>query len=598
MSSDAPSKGWPSLAELRERILARGLLAMVVIVGAAMPPNLWASFISKRWLIGLIDVLAYAWLLLLWRAPSMPYGRRAGHFVVLLHGLAAALVFGLGPSGVGLVWIVGATTMGAALLGPRAVWLGLCFEALTLFASGVAFSAFERFWIVPAEIPSAAWALFSANTLILSAVTSLTISSLLNGLSSTAEARDRAHAALLAERLRLEEANAAIRDEAARRQQAEVQLRQAQKLDALGTLAGGIAHDFNNLLQPILMLSSVARESLSPDHPAHKDLEDIEAAAGRGRDLVRRILHFTRREPGQRRALHLGPAIEESLALVGATVPSNIRIDYQSTVGEGDLIDADATEIQQVVLNLANNAVYAMRGGGGPLRIRLDAADAGHLVLKVEDEGEGMEPAVVERVFEPFFTTKPSGSGTGLGLSVVHGLVASMGGRIRVESRIGAGTAFIITLPRAQGTIAERAAAKALGPEAAVSLRVLVVDDDAQVLQATFRMLDRRGHRVTRMADPELALQAFLADPQAYEVVVTDYTMPRMNGLELVKAIRAVRPGVPAIMCTGRLDPDVERSAKELNLPVLAKPVSFSELARMVEEEAQRGRPERERVGA
>ncbi|MFO0727744.1 MAG: ATP-binding protein [Myxococcota bacterium] len=579
----ASSQGWPTLAELRERILSRGLLAMVVVVGAAMLPNLWASFVSKRWFIGAVDVLAYAWVVFLWRAPAMPYPRRAGQFVVLLHVWAAALVLSLGPTGVGLVWIVGATTLGAALLGQRAVWFGLGFEALLLVGAGVAFASGEPFWIVPANIPSVAWALFSANTLFISAIASLTISSLLSGLSATADARDTAHAALLAERQRLEEANAAIRQEAAKREHAEAQLRQAQKLDALGTLAGGIAHDFNNLLQPILMLSSVARESIPSDHPARRDLEDIEAAANRGRDLVRRILHFTRRGPSERQPMHLGPAIKESLALFGAASPSNVRIDYLSSVEGRDLILAEPTEIQQIVLNLANNAAYAMRERGGLLKIRLDLSDAGQLELRVEDEGEGMDEATMERVFEPFFTTKPAGSGTGLGLSVVHGLVTAMGGAIRVESALGVGTSFVVTLPCALGAAAERAAETRAAPESKVRLRVLLVDDDAQVLRATSRLLERRGHDVTKMANPQAALDAFVRDPAAYELVLTDYAMPGMNGIDLVAALRAIRPDVRAILCTGRLEPEVERSAKGLNLTVLPKPIVIAELARALE---------------
>ncbi len=589
----------PSLDTLRERILAQGLLATVVIGGFAMPPNLWASLHGKNYLVALGDLMFYAWIVILWRAKALAYRTRALHFVGLFYLLAIMLTAFLGPTGVGLVWILTATTLAAALLGLRAAWIGLAVEIVVLVAVGVAFArAPAPFWVVPVQMPWVAWALFSANTVVLSAISSLSVASLLRGVSAAIDSREQAHRALAEEHQRLEAANEALRVEATRREAAEAQLRQTQKLEALGTLAGGMAHDFNNLLQPIVMLSALVKDELPPDSPLREDLEGVEAAATRGRDLVRRILHFSRRGPRARERVPLRAAIEESIALLSATLPASVVIRFDSALDD-DVVYADPTEIQQVVLNLATNGAHAMRARGGALTIELTSV-AGDppsgtprtgsgpgVRLTVRDEGEGMAPALVERIFEPFFTTKGPGQGTGLGLSVVHGIVTGMGGKIAVDSQVGRGTAIHVELPRGERTSLSAPTPAPSGPPTR-ALRLLVVDDDAQVSSAIRRALEQAGHRVTSAAEPRVAIARFTAAPDDFDAVITDFTMPGMTGLALATELRRVRPAVPIVLSTGRLEAGVEEEVARAGIALLHKPAQVEEVLRVVERVVRR----------
>ena len=344
------------------------------------------------------------------------------------------------------------------------------------------------------------------------------------------------------------------------------QLQQAQKMETIGTLAGGIAHDFNNILSPILGYTDLALSELPASHPAHDDLEQVLKAARRARELVQQILIFSRRSDQVKRPVQLHLVIHEALKLIRSTLPSTIELS-QHVETRDDTVLADPGQMHQVIMNLCTNAASAMRASGGVLRVELskevvDAATrervAGlepgpHVVLSVSDQGEGMDDATRARVFEPFFTTKKPGEGTGLGLSVVHGIVHSHGGGIEVTSRPGQGATFRVYLPCAPAALGP-----GIAPDAPATERgdehVLVVDDEVAIVTMLRRMLEANGYRVTGFTSGEEAVAAFERAPDSFDVVITDQTMPRMTGVELARALRARRPELPVILTTGYVD--------------------------------------------
>jgi signal transduction histidine kinase/ActR/RegA family two-component response regulator len=347
------------------------------------------------------------------------------------------------------------------------------------------------------------------------------------------------------------------------RDKVEQQLLQSQKLEALGTLAGGIAHDFNNALTPIVSLADLELGTLPVDGPLHQHLEIIRDAAGRAKGLVDQILLFSRRKAPHLITLELKPLVEEILLLVRATFPATIEI--RQNLGECGLVKGDPSQIHQVVLNLCTNAFHAMQESGGMLKVGLEGVslEPGDLLcvqglapgpyarLEVSDTGVGMSPEVQARIFEPFFTTKGAGKGTGLGLSVVHGIVASCRGHIAVYSEPGLGTTFRVFLPLAGDGAAkwEEPAASTAVPRG--SERILVVDDEGLIRTALCEILGSLGYGTRPAAGGAEALALFLEDPEAFDLVITDMTMPRMTGLELARRIRVRRPEARIVMCSG-----------------------------------------------
>jgi signal transduction histidine kinase/ActR/RegA family two-component response regulator/PAS domain-containing protein len=374
------------------------------------------------------------------------------------------------------------------------------------------------------------------------------------------------------------------------RQAIEAQLRHAQKMDALGTLAGGIAHDFNNILTAIGGNAELAALEAPQNGEVAESIQEILKAHGRARDLVRRILLFSRSQEPVRQVTDLEPIVKEALQLLRATVPRNIDI-RTSLAPNLPPVRVDATQMHQVMMNLGTNAAYAMGEGGGVLSVELDAvtigADAGgvaaefdpgrYLRLRVADTGCGMGPEVRERLFEPFFTTKGQ-AGTGLGLSVVHGIIRDHDGSISVTSEPGVGTQFEIRLP---ADVEE-----APGPAAAFSGRmrgdgqhVMYVDDEASLCHVMSRTLARLGYRCTTFTDAVVALQEFRTAPHEFHAVITDLQMPPMSGLDVARAVRAIRPDTPIAVASGyppehiATDPDVESVAW------IYKPATVEELA-------------------
>jgi PAS domain S-box-containing protein len=381
----------------------------------------------------------------------------------------------------------------------------------------------------------------------------------------------------------------------------ESQLRQSQKMQALGTLAGGIAHDFNNILTAIVGNAHLALRDLSPAHPAEISVAEIAKAGTRATDLVRRILMFSRHQETQRVVTPLQPVIEEALKLLRATLPAmiHIRSSYSDDLPN---VSADATQIHQVVTNLGTNAAHAMGEKGGLLKVEVDhlmvdedlaSTDAdlrvGHYVrIVISDTGCGMAREIVDRIFEPFFTTKGPREGTGLGLSVVHGIIKKHEGAISVYSEPGRGTAFRIYLPAAASDLRQEQAApaKILSGHGE---RIMYVDDEELLVYLMTRMLERLGYEVAGFTDADQAIQAFRVDPNRFDAVVTDLAMPGMTGHEVARALRTIRPDIPIVMTSGYIQEEDAKAALQAGVrEVISKPHSVEDLGRILQTTLER----------
>jgi len=362
----------------------------------------------------------------------------------------------------------------------------------------------------------------------------------------------------------------------------ERELRQAHKMEAIGTLAGGIAHDFNNILMAIIGYTEMALyKTPEGTTPVRRDLEQVLKAGYRARDLVNQILTFSHQSDQERKVIDIVPPVKEALKLLRSSLPSTIEIRQDIAIPpEKGVILADPTQIHQVLMNLCTNAAHAMRDKGGILSVSLSSvetdADA-YLVsrypdlkpgpyvrLTVGDSGHGVDPSILERIFDPYFTTKGPGEGTGMGLAVVQGIVNRHGGMITVNSEIGKGTTFHALFPRIeQEIVPEDMLAEALPTG---SERILFIDDEKTLVDLGKGMLESLGYSVTIKTNSLEALETFRAEPDAFDLVITDVTMPAMTGIELAKELMAIRPDIPIILCTGFSELINEKQAKEMGI--------------------------------
>ncbi len=428
----------------------------------------------------------------------------------------------------------------------------------------------------------------------------------------------RVEGSALGVRIALMDISARKRAEAARLL-LESQLRESQKMEALGTLAGGIAHDFNNALAAIIGNVDLARQDVGPGHAALESLEEIDKSSRRAKALVQQILIFGRRQPTERKVIALAPIVEESARLLHATLPAAMNLKVECAA-DAPAVLADAGQIEQVVLNLCNNAWYAIRRQGlpGTIEIRLEAcarapdgtSDSAsaydplgqlqpgrYACLSVRDNGTGMDAATQGHLFEPFFTTKPMNEGTGLGLSVVHGIVRGHHGVIQVHSQLGEGTVFRIYFPDAGSPTssiiaageasvrAREATAPALQGDGA---HVLLIDDDQAIVFLMKRLLERKGYCVSGYTAPNEALAAARAEPGRFDLVVTDYNMPGMSGLELARALREIRADLPIVMASGNITEELRADAPGAGVSELIfKPNTVMELCEAIDRQVQ-----------
>lgn len=371
----------------------------------------------------------------------------------------------------------------------------------------------------------------------------------------------------------------------------ETLLQQAQRMEAIGTLAGGIAHDFNNILFPLVGFSEMLREDLPADSHMQAYVEEILQAAMRSKELVKQILTFSRQGEQEARPIKLQPILKEVLKLLRSSIPSTIKFK-QAIDPECGVVIADATQIHQVIMNLATNAFHAMEKDGGELNvvlkaIRLEAGQkdmpalipGNYARLTVTDTGIGIPPEIMEKVCNPYFTTKETGKGTGLGLSVVQGIVKTCNGEMRIISEPGQGTEVQVYLPLLDRKI-DDAPVERDAPVPAGTESILLVDDEEAIVRMVQQVLVRLGYKVAVRTGSVEALEAFRANPDRFELVITDLTMPNMTGIQLAQELKKIRPDLPVILCTGFSDQINAEQSEAMGLQgFVMKPVIKTEIA-------------------
>ena len=377
------------------------------------------------------------------------------------------------------------------------------------------------------------------------------------------------------------------------RRSMEAQLRQSHKMEAIGTLAGGIAHDFNNILGIILGNTELAMDDVPEWNPARLNLEEIITAGIRARDVVRQLLSFAHKTDQERKPVIINSVIIDGLRLLRFSIPANIEIRHNVPKGS-EVIFADPTQLNQVMINLFTNAAHAMEKDGGILAINVesvnltastaqchDLAPGPYVKLSVSDTGDGIDPEINDRIFDPYFTTKEVGKGSGMGLSVVHGIVMNHNGAISVDSELGKGATFTIFLPASkrepvpETTIDEELPT---GKE-----RILFVDDEESIVKMGIQRLKRLGYKVESTTSPIEALDLFRSKSDQFDLVITDLTMPKMTGDKLVKAILDIRPDIPIILCTGFSEKINSEKIREIGAAVyLEKPHDKHDLSKTI----------------
>ena len=371
----------------------------------------------------------------------------------------------------------------------------------------------------------------------------------------------------------------------------EDQLQQAQKMEAIGTLAGGIAHDFNNILSVIIGYTELILMNGNVDEEVRQNLKEIFSASKHARDMVKQILAFSRQSKQERKPIQVAHIVKEAIKMLRVSLPTTIAIQQKIEKNTG-IIEADPTQIHQVLMNLCTNAAHAIDEKDGVLEISLSNIELDqnaaarhpelkpgpHLKLSVRDTGHGIHPEAQERIFEPYFTTKVKGEGAGLGLAVVQGIIKSQNGAITLESEVGKGSTFHVYLPIIQRNVTVdevESAALPMGHE-----RILLVDDEQPLVEIGKQMLERLGYTVAARTSSIEALELFKVQPNRFDLVITDIVMPNMTGEKLAEKLMDIRADIPIILCTGYSEKFTRRQASDLGIrSFLMKPLVMQDLA-------------------
>lgn len=385
-----------------------------------------------------------------------------------------------------------------------------------------------------------------------------------------------------------------LKDRLEEARQMQAKLARSEKFQALGQMASGVAHDFNNILSAIMGYAEMAQYDIPEENRSRRSIEQVLKASNRAKDLVKQILAFSRESEQELRPIQVHHIVKEALKLLRASLPTTIDI-RQNISAHGTTVLADPTQIHQILMNLCTNAHHAMREKGGVLEVDLapveldgnemaanpDLEPGSYLKLSISDTGHGMDSSTLERIFDPYFTTKEKGVGTGMGLSVVHGIVQSHGGGVKVFSEPGKGTTFDVLFPRIEKEIEYKT--EALEPLPLGNERILFVDDEEVLVDLGKQMLERLGYKVVSRTSSVEALEAFRADPHKFDLVITDMTMPNMTGDEFAEEIMAIRPDTPIILCTGFSDRITKEKAEKMGIREFAmKPLVMSDLAKTI----------------
>jgi len=371
----------------------------------------------------------------------------------------------------------------------------------------------------------------------------------------------------------------------------EKQLVQSQKMEAMGTLAGGIAHDFNNILGGIIGYTELAVRTLDKKAPVQKYLKQVLTASKRASDLVKQILIFSRREKKEKEPVQMSLIVKEAIKLLRSSLPATIEI-VSKIKDNKSFILADPTQIHQVIMNLCTNAAHAMKDKGGIMEVRLnnETVEPGlykelkagpHLRLSISDTGHGIKQEMIDKIFEPFFTTKKAEEGTGMGLAVVHGIVKSHNGNISIYSKEGQGTTFSILFPIVVDVIHKHEKQEEDIPRG--NERILLVEDDSSLAEAEKKLFEELGYNVTKVTSGIEAFEIFRKVPNRFDIIITDYSMPKMTGGELISKIRSFSSDIPVILCTGFSQVITPPKARSLGIgDIIMKPIELGQIAKSI----------------
>ena len=507
--------------------------------------------------------------------------------LIYLFGLA--VIFAVGPFLASREWLFLFSIVASILLGWPGVVLSILMNALALIGIGILI--IQGFWssLPISGNPLDLWIQVAVDILFINLAATLFVTYLFYRIEGSHRIARSSADLLRAERTKLLEANQTLEVEIATRKRLEQKLSQAQKMQAIGTLAGGVAHDFNNLLAAITGYTELAAMTSEKGTELDHCLTQVRKACRRAEELVKQILAFARQADQNREPLQISHIAEEVLTLMRSTIPSSIRID--SAFDSQSKVLADPTQIHQIFLNLGSNAAQAMENDGGVLQVRvvdtvvsvhqaseyIDLSPGDYVQITVSDTGIGISEANLDTVFEPYFTTKPTGTGTGLGLSVVHGIVKGLHGEINVASQFGQGTCITIYLPVTHEAGPKNTNSDSILPRG--TEHILIVDDEQAVAEMTGQTLQHFGYRVTICTSSQEALTLFGRQPASIDAIVTDMTMPEMTGDLLAAKAKAIRPDIPVLLCTGYSKKLGNREAAEIGVEALCmKPLATSAL--------------------
>lgn len=511
------------------------------------------------------------------------------------------LIIMLGPLYARPGWLVMCTVSASFLFGVRAAVITTAINAALLTLMYWLVGPHLPSWIPVYRDPVATWIMFVANISLVSLFASLPVGLLLNQMNRLLiQERDLSRQLTLESR-NLQSANRKLQNEISERRKAEDEKRRlqsdlnhAQKMEAVGELAGGIAHDFNNILSAITGYSQLALNDKAVPEKTKQRITQVICAGDRAKELINQILVFSRKTEVLRAPLNLGESVSDALKMMHSLIPANIKVTQ--TYDASGLILSSSLYVHQIIMNLCSNAIHAIGKEGGVLDVRLTREyldepstpdemylQAGpYLKMTVSDTGHGMTPAITARIFEPYFTTKDPGHGTGMGLSVVYGIVKGHGGLISCRSTPGTGSSFDVYFPE----IEDRRNPERSREEEAIPIgteTILYIDDEPALCEIAAEMLERLGYQVVGKTSSVEACDLFVAEPQRFHVVITDLNMPNLSGEMLARKILALRSDIPIIMCSGYCEQTSRDDACKLGVrEFLMKPYNMSQLAHAV----------------
>jgi signal transduction histidine kinase len=584
----------------QDKLLFTLLLATLVLGFPVYIPSVALSIKEQLWVVAVVDTLLYGWMAVLFFKRSIPFAVRAYSFVFMGYALGMVLLLTVGPFGAGPVWLFAFPVLAAVFMGLRISLMALAINGVSIVVVGILISQgiFQSDFHIINSIEK--WGVIALNFMFLNAIVAISIDYISRGLMISLEQEkktrgslERKHEELVDFTRQLEEEMEERKLQEEARQKLEEQLRQGQKMEAIGTLAGGIAHDFNNILSSVIGYSELAMDDAEPGSIMEDNLSEIYTAGNRAKNLVSQILTFARQTDDKIRPTAVNLIVNEALKMLRSAIPTTI--DIRQDIQSDSLVMADPTQIHQIFMNLCTNAAQAMEENGGILTVRLcdekiepdvsekiDGLKPGnYLKIEVSDTGVGIPEKHLGSIFDPYFTTKAVGEGTGLGLSMVHGIVNGYEGKISVKSEPGQGTVFSIYLPISKNErLSHEEPLKGLpkGTE-----RILFVDDEAPVVELGSRYLEKLGYTVTTQTGSLAALDLFKANPDRFDLVITDTTMPVMSGDKLAGALMEIRSDIPVIICTGYSKKISPSKIQEIGIKALImKPFQKRNLAETV----------------